>query len=101
MKIVCIIKLDLFDPNHKDHWFCKCDNFRTINSFVNLLCLIHIALYGVSKSVCVFESPPPSISNLRSTKQAELTKVGSLQLGHTYEVKIIYIVDVPGIEFKK
>ena len=55
-----------------------------------------------SPNLFVFLSPPPpSISNLRSTKQAELTKVGSLQLGHTYEVKIIYIVDVPGIEFKK
>ena len=50
-----------------------------------------------SPNLFVFLSP----SNLRSTKQAELTKVGSLQLGHTYEVKIIYIVDVPGIEFKK
>ena len=36
-----------------------------------------------SPNLFVFLSP----SNLRSTKQAELTKVGSLQLGNTYEVK--------------
>ena len=69
-----MIKLDLCDP---DHWFFKCDNLRTINSFVNVLCCMK------SPNLFVFLSP----SNLRSTKQAELTKVGSLQLGNTYEVK--------------
>ena len=61
----------------------------TINSFVNVLCLIHIKLYVVSKSVCVFESPQSLICGLLS--RLSWLKWAHYSLSTLMKTKIIFI----------